>query len=77
MLEPRLQQDRTGDGPLTHPQSGQAQRRQGPGADVTGLFREPVGVLEVLAAGLQITVRVLGTGSVRERVVELIVALGD
>jgi hypothetical protein len=45
--------------------------------DVTGLFREPVGALEVLAADLQIAVRVLGAGSARERVAELIVSLSD
>ena len=41
MLKPRLEEDRAGDGPaFTHPQSGQAQRRESPGADVTGLFGE-------------------------------------
>jgi hypothetical protein len=45
--------------------------------DVTGLFREPVGALEVMATGLQIAVRVLGAGPARERVAELIVTLGN
>lgn len=39
------------------------------------LFREPVGTLEVMAAGLQIAIRVLGAGPARERVAELIVTL--
>jgi hypothetical protein len=45
--------------------------------DVTGLFREPEGALEVMAAGLQIAVRVLGAGPARERVAKLTVTLGD
>jgi hypothetical protein len=78
MLKSRLEQDRAGNGPaFPHPQSGQAQRCLGPGADVTGLLREPVGTLEVTAASLQIAVRVPGPGSAREHVAELIVTLGD
>jgi hypothetical protein len=78
ILKPRLQQDRAGNSPaLTHPQSGQAQRRQRPGVEVTGLFREPVGALKVPAASLQIAVRVPGPGSVCERVAERFVTLGN
>jgi hypothetical protein len=73
MRQPLLEQHRAGHrAALADPQSGQAQRGQRHGGHIAGIGGQPVGAVETLPAGLQVTVDVLGASSVRERDPELV-----
>lgn len=72
MLKPCLEHDPAGHGSvLAYPQAGQAEGGRSDGVSVAGLLGELIGTLEVLSAGLQVSIDAQGVFAAYKRTLNL------